>query len=261
MQTALKAEREDDNVHEAIAAVLRGLGLSSYAARSLVALLGNAPLSAGQICKATGIPDSKIYYALEELDRAKLVECQHGTPTLYKPLQFSQMISNLTRAQDEDHQRRLRLIELFRKKAEPLVKARSEPSEVELAYIVKGRRNIVERTLRVIDESRKELVLIVSNVELWNGIVRGLTQAKKRKVRIGVAVTANLKDAEMLEHFADIRTSSCECNILIADSEKLVTISHVESDDVYAIVTSDNTMIRMSREYYDNPSCCTEETS
>lgn len=261
MQATLQAKREGDGIHEAIAAKLKELGLSSYAARSLVALLGNAPLSAGQICKATGIPDSKIYYALEELDRAKLVECQHGTPTLYKPLQFPQMISNLTRVQNEDHQRKLRLIELFRKQAEPLAKARSEPSEVELAYIVKSRRNIVERMLTVINESRKEIVLIVSNRELWNGIVAELAQAKKRRVRIGVAVTPNLKDAEMLEHFADIRTSSCECNIMIADSEKLVTASHVESDDAYAIVTSDDTMIRMSREYYDNPNCCADEQS
>lgn len=259
MQAALQAKRNSEGIHEAIAANLRGLGLSSYAARSLVALLGNAPLSAGQICKATGIPDSKVYYALEELDKAKLVESQHGTPTVYKPLQFNQMISNLTRAQDEDHQRRLRLVELFRKQAEPLAKARSEPSEVELAYIVKGRRNIVERMLAVIEESRKELVLIVSSRELWNGIVSGLAQAKKRRVRIGVAVTPNLKDAEMLENFGDVRMSSCECNIMIADSEKLVTVSHVESDDAYAIVTSDNTMIRMSREYYDNPNCCAEE--
>jgi len=259
LQAALQPKREDDGIHEAIASKLRELGLSSYAARSLVALLGNAPLSAGQICKATGIPDSKIYYALEKLDRAKLVECQHGTPTKYKPLQFSLMISNLTRAQNQDHERRLRLVELFRKQAEPLAKARSEPSEVELAYIVKGRRNIVERMLNVIEESRKELVLIVSSRELWKGIVSALARAKKRRVRIGVAVTPNLKDEEMLENLGDIRMSTCECNIIIADSEKLVTISHVESDDAYAIVTSDDTMIRMSREYYDNPNCCAEE--
>jgi sugar-specific transcriptional regulator TrmB len=255
----LQSKRDNDGIHEAIAANLRGLGLSSYAARSLVALLGSAPLSAGQICKMTGIPDSKIYYALEELDRAKLVEYQHGTPTLYKPLQFTQMISNLTRTQNEDHQRRLRLVELFRKQAEPLAKARSEPSEVELAYIVKGRRNIVERMLTAIEESRKELVLIVSNRILWDGIVSGLAQAKKRRVRIGVAVTPNLRDAEMLESFGEVRMANCECNIMIADSDRLVTVSHVESDDAYAIVTSDSTMIRMSREYYDNPNCCVEE--
>jgi len=254
-----QAKHEDQDVQETIASKLRELGFSSYAARSLVALLGNAPLSAGQICKATGIPDSKIYYALEELDRAKLVESQHGTPTLYKPVQFSQMISNLVRDQDEEHQRRLRIVELFKKQAEPLAKARSEPSEVELAYIVKGRRNIVERMLTVAEHSRKEVVLLISSRELWSGIVNGLVQAKKRKVRIGVAITPNLKGVEMLDAFGDVRMSSCECDMMIADSEKLVTASHVDTEDAYAIVTSDKSMIRMSREYYDNPNCCARE--
>jgi hypothetical protein len=54
-----------------------------------------------------------------------------------------------------------------------------------------------------------------------------------------------------------VRTLKCDCDILIADSEKLLTASEVDSDDAYAIVTSDKTMIRMSREYFDNPDCCT----
>ena len=40
---------------------------------------------------------------------------------------------------------------------------------------------------------------------------------------------------------------NCDVDILIADSEKLLMASEVDSDDAYAIVTSDKTMIRMSR--------------
>jgi len=257
LQLALRVRGEEDNLGEDLAAKLRELGLSSFAARALVSLLANSPQSAGSICKATGIPDSKIYYALEELDKAKLVESQRGMPTLYRPVDFDQMISNLIRAEDEEHQRRLRFVDLFKRQAEPLVKARSQPGEVELAYIVKGKRNIAERMLNVIEQSRKELVLLVSNEQLWNGIAHGLAQAKKRRVKIGVAVTPNLSDAQLLRTFGDVRASSCDCNILIADSEKLITASHLDADDAYAIVTSDKNMIRMSREYFDNPNCCT----
>jgi sugar-specific transcriptional regulator TrmB len=258
MQSTVRSQRGDENAEESIAAKLRELGFSSFAARALVSLLGNSPQSAGGICKATGIPDSKIYYALEELDRAKLVESQRGVPTLYKPVNLDQMVSNLTRAQDEEHQRQLRFVELFKKQAEPLVKARSEPTEVELAYIVKGTRNIVERMLTATEQARKELVLLIKSEEIWNGIAHGLLQAKKHKVKIGIAVTANLRGAETLRSFPDVRTLKCDCDILIADSEKLVTASEVDSDDAYAIVTSDKAMIRMSREYFDNPNCCTK---
>ena len=256
MQASPKLRGGEESIHESIAAMLRELGLSSYAAKSLVALLGNAPMSAGQICRATGIPDSKIYYALDELDRTKLVESQHGTPTLYRPVELDQMISNLTRSENEEHQRRLRLVGLFGKQAEPLAKARSQPTDIELAYIVKGRRNIVERMLAVIEQSRKELVLLISTREVWKGVADALLQAKKRRVKIGIALAPDLKDAENLNAFGDVRTLSCECDILIADSEKLVTASHVDTEGAYAIVTSDKTMILMSREYFDNPECC-----
>ncbi|WP_455286360.1 TrmB family transcriptional regulator [[Eubacterium] cellulosolvens] len=256
MHAIPKPRGDEENIQQSMTATLRELGLSSYAARSLVALLGNAPMSAGQICKASGIPDSKIYYALDELDRTKLVESQHGTPTLYKPVEFDQMISNLTRSEKEEHHRRLRLVELFGKQAEPLARARSKPAEIELAYIVKGRRNIVERMLSVIEQSRKELALLISSRELWKGIAKGLLQAKKRRVKIGIALGPDLKDADNSSPFGDVRVLGCECDILIADSEKLVTASNVDGDDAYAIVTSDESMIRMSREYFDNPRCC-----
>jgi len=256
MPTTAALRGEEENLANDLSSKLKELGLSTLGSRALVSLLGNSPQSAGSICRSTGIPDSKIYYALEELDRAKLVESQRGVPTLYKPVEFEQMISNLSRAVNEEHQRRLRSVEVFRRQAEPLVKARSEPAEIELAYIVKGRRNIVERMLTVIGQSRKEAVLLVSNEQLWNGIASGLAQARKRRVKVGLAVTPNLREAPTVETFGDVRASSCDCNILIVDSEKLVTASHVDSDGAYAIVTSDKNMIHMSREYYDNPKCC-----
>lgn len=246
----------EEETDEKIAGLLRELGLSSYAARSLAALLGKTPMSASQICKATGIPDSKIYYALNELDRTKLVESQRGTPTLYRPVDFDQMISNLLRSEKEKHQRRLRLVELLGKEAEPLAKARSKPAEIELAYIVKGRRNVAERMIDLIGQSRRELVLLISSKELWKQIASHVAQARKRRVKVGAALAADLVNSEKLGQFGDVRVLSCQCDVLIADSEKLVTASNIEDEDAYAIVTSDKSMIRMSREYFDNPNCC-----
>jgi len=243
-------------VTESLAAKLRELGLSSLAARALVSLLVNSPQTAGSICKATGIQDSKVYYALEELDRAKLVESQRGTPTLHKAVRFDQMISNMIRAEKDEHQRRLQLVESFRKQAEPLAKAQSEPAEVELAYVVKGKRNITERMVAAIEQSRRELILLVSDGQLLKAISSALMQAKKRRIKVGVALAPGLKNGDNVNLLGEVRTLKCECDILIVDSEKLVTASHMDQEDAYAIVTSDKGMIRMSREYFDNPNCC-----
>jgi sugar-specific transcriptional regulator TrmB len=116
----------------------------------------------------------------------------------------------------------------------------------------------MERMITAVEEARKELILLIMSEEILNGIADALLQAKKRKLRIGIAVTDNLSKAKTLRLFADLRTLKCDCDILIADSEKLITASEVDSDNAYAIVTSDKTMIRMSREYFDNPNCCTK---
>ncbi len=246
----------EHKAEEDLAGNLRELGLSSFAARALVSLLVDSPQSAGSMCKATGIPDSKIYYALGELDKAKLIESQKGVPTLYKAADLDQIASNLTRAAEDQHQHRLGTVESFKKKAEPLVKTRSQPGAIELAYVVKGRRNIVERMLSAIGQAKKELILLVSDEQLWGAIAHEVTQAKRRRVRVGIAIAPSLTNVPSLNSFGDVRASSCTCDLLIADSEKLVTASHLEADDSYAIVTSDKTMIRMSRGYFDNPACC-----
>lgn len=255
-RASIKFNEEAAKVEEGIIAKLRELGLSSYAARSFVALLSRAPISATGICKLTGIPDSKIYYALEELDGAQLIEPQHGTPTLYRPVPLDRAIAHLIRAEKQRHEDRLRLVELLKKQAEPIARNRSEPAEVELAYIVKGKPGIVERMNTLIDQSRKEIIALLCDEHIWSGVKDSLVRAKRRRVKVGLALAANMTETHGRVASGEVRQLTCDCNILIADSERLLTISHLSGEEAYAIVTSDAGMIRISRGYYESPTCC-----
>jgi len=121
---------------------------------------------------------------------------------------------------------------------------------------VKGKRNIADRMVTAIEQSRRELTLLVSDSQLLKVISNALIQARKRRIKVGIALAPELRKTENLNLLGDARTLNCECDILIVDSEKLVTASHMDREDAYAIVTSDRSMIRMSREYFDNPNCC-----
>jgi sugar-specific transcriptional regulator TrmB len=252
-RTSVKLNAESTSAQDEIVARLRELGLSSYAARSFVALLGRAPISATGICRLTGIPDSKIYYALEELNAAHLIEPQHGTPTMYRPVPLERAIAHLLQTEKQRHENRLKLVELLRRKAEPLAKTRAEPGELELAYIVKGKAGIVKRMSTLIDESRKEVIALLDDEHIWNGIKDSLVQARKRRVKVGLALSTKI---EGQTRFGEARRLTCDCNILIADSERLVTVSHVSGAEAYAVVTSDPGMIRISKGYYESPTCC-----
>ncbi|NIM44302.1 MAG: ArsR family transcriptional regulator, partial [Nitrososphaeria archaeon] len=47
-------------------------------------LVTHSELTAADLCKDTGIPDSKIYHTLSELERRGMIAVQRQRPTLFK---------------------------------------------------------------------------------------------------------------------------------------------------------------------------------
>src|SRR5713226_1200818 len=68
---------------ERMGSTLRELGLTGHAADVFCALVRMSHATAADLILKTGIPDSKIYYALEELAEKGLVEVQKGKPKTY----------------------------------------------------------------------------------------------------------------------------------------------------------------------------------
>lgn len=250
------ARGEYESVRGSIVSGLKGLGFSSYAAKAFVAILENSPVSAGTLCKLTGIPDSKIYFALKELERRKLVVVQHGNPSLYKALDVDEIASNLRNVIESDHKNSISTLERLRKRMEPLAKRASGSVDFELAYIVKGTRNILDKMRDMILESRKEVILLASSEKLLEGLLDSMRQAQRKGADVGIAVNRNLLGFEGLKYFRPLRELTCNCNILIIDSNKMITASGPASDKSYAIVTQDDTMITIGKGYYENPTCC-----
>ncbi len=242
-------------VKEDVLSRLRGLGLSGYAAKAFLTILGNQPISAGNLCKLTGIPDSKIYYALRELEERGLIVVQRGTPSLYRTLSVSKMLTSLESQVDEEHRRRLDAVRSLQRLLEPLA-GRGAGEEFELAYIIKGFRNILEKMKDAIGEARREVLLMTTSKRLLEGLKDVLKEARRRDVDMKVAISEELLESDVVKEVRPARTISCDCNILIVDSTKLVTSDNIDSEDCYALVTQDQGMIAMSGEYYENPKCC-----
>src|SRR5437773_10447711 len=80
-----------------IAGTLRGLGLSRHAAQTFCALVETTYASAGELVRKTGIPDSKIYYALDELAGRGCVEVQAGNPKRYRVVGPTEVEMSLSR--------------------------------------------------------------------------------------------------------------------------------------------------------------------
>ena len=234
---------------------IRELGITAYAAKAFLSILENQPVSATSLCNLTGIPDSKIYYALKELEEKSLIMVQHGTPSQYRAMGTDQIASNLQSQIDADHQRRSKKVKELAKLLEP-IRTSGGGEDAELAYIIKSSRNIVEKMKETIEASRKEVVVMFDNETLLAGIAESLKRARKRGSSIKLALAGGaFRGAPKLE-ITPSKTLCCASNILIVDSEKLFTVSGDAPANFRAVVTQDESMIYMSRQSYENPACC-----
>src|SRR5256712_4263878 len=89
---------------ERIRSTLRDLGFSGHAAEAFCALVRMSHATAGDLVLKTGVADSKIYYALDQLAEKGLVQVQDGKPKTYRVVPSTEAELRLTRvveAQDE----------------------------------------------------------------------------------------------------------------------------------------------------------------
>src|SRR2546428_2034964 len=91
---------------ERIRGTLRDVGFSSSAAEAFCALIRVREATAGDLVRKTGIPDSKIYYALDELAEKDLVEVQAGKPKTYRVVPPKEVEIRLSQMGQVEYERR-----------------------------------------------------------------------------------------------------------------------------------------------------------
>jgi sugar-specific transcriptional regulator TrmB len=246
---------EESSIREDLISRFVSLGLASYPARTLVALLENPGSSASRLCEITGIPDSKIYQALDDLDRNwNLIEVRKGTPSLHKALGIEQIITNLKEIAESDHTRRLQTLEILKKRLEPVARrVAAGTEELEVAYIVKGHSNIIQKLKNTIENAEKQVIFLTYESELLEPLLPSLSTAKRGGVDVRLALAPTL---EKIVAFGSVKSLLCKCNVLLMDNSKLLSISNWRSEKPYALVTDDPAMVTAAREYHDNPKCC-----
>src|SRR5881296_4164768 len=170
-----------------IGATLRDLGLGGYAADTFCALVRVPQATAGDLVLKTGIPDSKIYYALDELAEKGLIEVQSGKPKTYRVVPPKEVEIRLRRIVDADYERRRAATTRLGGLLEPLRAATKSPA-TDIAYIVKGVPNIVARAQSLIASARKEIVILASDEPFFRKVEADLGKASRRRVRVKLAI-------------------------------------------------------------------------
>jgi len=239
---------------EAIGGTLRELGLGGYAADAFCALTRVARATAGDLVRTTGIPDSKIYYALDELVERGLAEVQEGKPKSYRLVPLAEIETRLMQLLDARRQKERAAITRLLSLVEPLRSAARTPT-TDLAYIVKGTPNVLARAESMVASARREIVLLTSYEDVVRRLETGLLKAVGRKVRVKLAIPEIELPKELAKR-AEVREIVCACVLLVVDGQQVLTVTRLSDGSSYGITSTDETLVRLGLEYWESPRCC-----
>ena len=220
-----------------------------------MALLSLSSASASLLCNETGIPDSKIYYAINELSKKGMIVVQNGTPKTYKAVHPREATGNLKQQLREDFNKNLSRAEDLADSLSPIFESATGKTEIELAYIIRGHANISRKMKDLITSAKKQVLALIWEGDLWNEL--SPTIAKTRdSVETKIAISKKLWKNARPNEKAQARILECPINIVISDMRILVTVSSWRNE--VAIMTNDKALMTISQEYYENPKCCVQ---
>jgi sugar-specific transcriptional regulator TrmB len=241
---------------------LRELGLSSYEALAYATLLSHSSMTASTLCKETGIPDSKIYYALDGLSEKGMLIVQKGNPNIYLPMPPRDAVANLKEQMTEKLDEKIKEADVLADLLTPIYDSVEKSEELELAYIIRGHKNIINRMKALIETARKEVTIFISYPKVFKELKDSLIKTReKRRVDLNIAVTQEVFEKEDFSCLGKNRlvcctslTSADSPGMLIADVKTLLTVANWI--DETAILTQDPNIVRVCRSYFDNPAWC-----
>ncbi|MGD0496227.1 MAG: helix-turn-helix domain-containing protein [Candidatus Bathyarchaeia archaeon] len=234
---------------------LKELELPTHEALAYVTLLTHSNMTAGALCKETGIPDSKIYHALDGLSKKGMLIVQRGNPNIYRPVPPKEAVASLEQQMTEAFNEKMMEADVLVDVLTPIYESAEKSEELEVAYIIRGQKNIINRMKALIEAARKEITIFIPYPAVLRELKKSLTEAEeKRRVKLNIAVTQEVFDKGDSSNLGDVRLLCCSVGMLISDMNTLLTLS--DWIDETAMLTQDHNMIRVARDYYDNPACC-----
>ena len=163
------------------------LGLSEYEARVYSALVGLGKATAREIHEASGVPRSRVYDVLQKLAEKGFVDIEDGDVRRFAAVQPERAI------------RRIRE-EFMRNANECIVELETLKFDSRRSFspalIIRGDRNIVERIQDFISESEEEIVIVTTNSELVERVLRNLVGVDTKITCYVVGSSGKLTDGK-----------------------------------------------------------------
>ena len=195
MEHDIPAEPRDTAI-----AQLEALGLSTYAARTFVALVALGTGTARDVSQVSEVPRTRVYDAIDELHSRGLVDVLQSTPKQF----WAISAETTSRSFEQQLEHRVDTLRTALQELEP-IERRAEQRGV---WTVNGQVAVTNRVLEFFESADDEIVYMTVEELLTDDLIEGLSEANERGVRIELGglstevqerIQTDIPDAEMFE--------------------------------------------------------------
>jgi sugar-specific transcriptional regulator TrmB len=179
----------DSSGHSRSVAVeqLTALGLSTYAARTFVALVSLGEGTAQDVSEIADVPRTRVYDAVEELQTRGLVDVQQSTPKRF----WAISTETTGRQFEQEYANRVSLLT----EALGTLESVERSSEQRGVWTVTGRDTVTSRVEDFIEAADAEIVYMTVGDLLTEAIITRLAAASDRGVSIKLAAMSQSTEA------------------------------------------------------------------
>ncbi|MFX1424099.1 MAG: TrmB family transcriptional regulator [Promethearchaeota archaeon] len=232
-------------------------GLSQSQARVFLELVKKKEATASDLCSATGVKNSRIYNILSELEQMGLIIVLNTSPKHYIVVPLAEGLHNLQELLVKDFNKKKEAIKEINLRLTPLYDSTTSiPSA--MAFIIKGRKYIMSKIHYELSRVEKEILIRFPSPKLYFDFEPVLLELQATGIEINAGLCqfsiSKLREesTRIPELPLTICKRCCDCFYLMIDQNYLLSVTNWTSPNVYAIWTSDTSLINIASFFSDS---------
>jgi sugar-specific transcriptional regulator TrmB len=237
------SENNPDHARSMAVSQLESLGLSTYAARTFVALVSLGEGTAREVSEVAAVPRTRVYDATDELRDRGLVDVKQSNPRRYWAISPETTARQFR--QEYDHRVTALTDALDR------LETTDRTTEQRGVWTVTGRQTVTERVVDFLSTADEEIVYMTTQDLLTEDITEALSRASDRGVTIQFAEMSQSAESRLAEEVPDANlfeslwewSDTPAGRLLMVDQEKTLVSVLVEGNGDYPPEPRDETAI------------------
>lgn len=233
---------------------LKDFGLTEYEVKAYVALVEYGPMPASQLSTTAGIPYSKIYEILGNLERKGWVESEQGRPSKYFPKPPSSALES-SRIRMENTLRSSQTEAMS--ELQPLYEKKGVQERPDI-WIVRGQSNILDRIKETLGRTRRELLVALpivpdSVISIAQPLL-SVMSTRGIKVSLMVPTLTSKEVVKKLKGLAEVRVrEQMFGGGIISDSSEIIILLGEEPEKGLTLAISSRHvgLVKFGKSYFE----------